>query len=204
MSEVRRGEHTPIGRLIADARLKQHPAISQRKAAGLVGVTRGMFNYYERGTYEPPERVLRILAREWKAPELLKGLLAEPTTPEGSIRDLGDVPAKGWDEITANAKYTQVPLEYVADDHGSARINGSSMAPTLLPRDRVVIKITSDEPPVGKIAIVQADCGEVMIKRYVKVSGVKMLVADNHDIAAVVMQKCQFLGYIIALYHRDL
>lgn len=193
-----------IGLRIKRARERQHPEVYQEDAARIAGVTRPMISYYETGKFQPPLRVLRKLAKEWNAPELLDDITdIEPLPQEGMLPDLGELSAGRFQLSEADVSYSPVPVEYMDEENRVGTIRGDSMSPTLQPRDRVIVRLTNS-PPVGSIVVAMADDGEVVVKRLVYRSGERVLIGDNPDHPPTDPKRCQLVGEVIALIGRTL
>lgn len=200
-------ENTPSGDVsvrLRLARLRQHPPVTQKEAALLVGVTRPMYSYYETGKYPVPERVLRILAEKWNARELVSDMITiEPLPQTGLVPDLGELSAGRFQMNDGDPSFSPVPIEYAVEGNAVATIRSDSMFPTLHDRDRVAVRMTNS-PPIGSIVVAMSEEGEVIVKRLMYRNGERILVGDNPDHPPTDPKKCQLIAEVLAIVGRSL
>lgn len=192
-----------IGELIAAARRRSRPRVTQEQAGALVGVSRVTFNGYENGAAVPPH-ILQRLHELWKDPELAAGIMANTEQPlEGRVPDYGRVPCGNFDLSSADVNLTAVPYHLAGPNMVSVTVGGDSMEPLLRPGDRLAIRLTATPPP-GSVVLVRSDANELSIKRYTFVEGKPALLSDNPNYPATDTRGVSFVGHVIELYSRPI
>ncbi len=185
--------------------LRKALGLTQKEFASRIGITYQMLGLYERGKYEPPEKVLKLISStfgvsyEWlkegkgemwerKDKAILEGAVARLTeVAERLVRIpiVGDAGA-GFPKSPADIK--EVGYILVSKDtlqkggRFSVQVRGDSMEPTLHDGDFVVFKPyvgDGSDIPSGKIVVVRNIGGELVVKRLVRIDGLTMLTSDN-------------------------
>lgn len=190
-----------IGELIASARRRRRPRVTQEEAGRLLGVSRVTYNGYENGAAVPPH-ILNKLIELWNDPELAAGIMSNTEQPlEGRIPDYGRVPCGGFDLSAADVSLTAVPAHLAGANMVSVTVGGDSMEPSLKPGDRLAVRLTPAPPP-GSVVLVRSGENELTIKRYTFVDGKPALLSDNPNYPATDTRNVSFVGQVIELYSR--
>ncbi len=185
--------------------LREFLGLTQTEFASRIGLTYKMLGLYERGKYEPPEKVLKLISStfgvsyEWlkegkgemwgrKDKAILEGAVArlrEFAERLVRIPIVGDAGA-GFPKSPADIEvvgYILVSKETLQKGGRFAvQVRGDSMEPTLQDGDFVVFKpYVGDgaDIPNGKVVVVRNIGGELVVKRLVRIDSVMMLVPDN-------------------------
>lgn len=165
-----------------------------------------MYSYYENEHYPVPSKILVVLSKAWNAPELLEGITDIEALPtEGMLPDLGELSAGSFQlgRMMEPYTYAPAPAKYLAKDNAVATVGSDSMYPTLLPRDRVIVRLTNS-PPTGSIVVAVSDEAEMIVKRLVYRNGERILIGDNPDHPTTDPKRCQLIGEVLAIYERAL
>jgi len=186
-------------------RLRQALGLTQKEFASRIGITYEMLGLYERGKYDPPEKVLKLISstfgvsyewlktgqgemREKREKALLEEL--EAKTRE-VLEKLVRIPVVG----RAGAGFPESPADldvvgwvlvsketFQKGGKFSVQVHGDSMEPTLHDGDFVVFKTYVGDGldiPSGKVVVVRNHYGELIVKRLTKVNGSIVLTSDN-------------------------
>jgi repressor LexA len=191
--------------------------LTQTEFASRIGITYKMLGLYERGKYEPPEKVLRLISStfgvsyEWlregkgemwwrKDKALLEGAgarLREFAERLVRIPVVGDAGA-GFPKSPADIEvvgYILVSKETLQKGGRFAvQVRGDSMEPTLHNGDFVVFKSyvgDGSDIPSGKIVVVRNIGGELIVKRLVRINGLTMLTSDNPKYPPIPPERAQ-------------
>jgi len=190
-------------------RLRQALGLTQKEFASRIGITYEMLGLYERGKYDPTDKVLKLISKvfgvsyDW----LKEGkgeMFEKPSFLDMNINDIyyelrqrmkeqfWTIPIIG--KVGAGFPQSKGDLEIVGyfDIHKikglkpeqlfGVVIHGDSMAPTLLDGDTVIAKIYEGDGtdiPNKKVVIVANPDGELYIKRLLKADGKFILLSDN-------------------------
>jgi len=185
--------------------LRELLGLTQTEFASRIGLTYKMLGLYEKGKYEPSEKVLRLISStfgvsyEWlkegkgemwvrKDKALLEGAGARLNEfPERLFRIpvVGDA-GVGFPKSPADIKlvgYILVSKETLQKGGRFAiQVRGDSMEPTLHNGDFLVFKPyvgDGSDIPSGKIVVVRNIGGELIVKRLVRINGLILLTSDN-------------------------
>jgi phage repressor protein C with HTH and peptisase S24 domain len=191
--------------------------LTQKEFAGRIGITYQMLGLYERGKYEPSEKVLKLISStfgvsyEWlregkgemwwrKDKALLEGVgarLREFAERLVRIPVVGDAGA-GFPKSPADIEvvgYILVSKETLQKGGRFAvQVRGDSMEPTLHNGDFVVFKPyvgDGSDIPSGKIVVVRNIGGELIVKRLVRINGLTMLTSDNPKYPPIPPERAQ-------------
>ncbi len=197
--------------------LRELLGLTQTEFASRIGITYKMLGLYERGKYEPPEKVLKLISStfgvsyEWlkegkgemwerKDKAILEGAGARLTEfAERLVRIpiVGDAGA-GFPKSPADIKevgYILVSKETLQKGGRFAvQVCGDSMEPTLQDGDFVVFKPylgDGSDIPSGKVVVVRNIGGELIVKRLVRVDGVMVLTSDNPKYPPIPPERAQ-------------
>jgi SOS-response transcriptional repressor LexA len=197
--------------------LRELLGLTQTEFASRIGITYKMLGLYERGKYEPPEKVLKLISStfgisyEWlkegkgemwvrmdkailegagaRLIEFAKGLVRIPLVESVGI----EFPKNTADIRTLD--YIRVSKETLKKGGRFAiQVCGDSMEPTLRDGDYVVFKPyvgDGSDIPSGKIVVVRNIGGELIVKRLVRVDGVMLLTSDNPKYPPIPPERAQ-------------
>jgi len=192
-----------VGERIKQAR--ELLGLTQTEFASRIGITYKMLGLYERGKYEPPEKVLKLISStfgvsyEWltegkgemwvrkdkallegagaRLIEFAKGLVRIPV-----VESVGTEFPKNTAAIRT-LDYIRVSKEtYKKGGRFAIQVRGDSMEPTLRDGDYVVFKpYLGDwfDIPNGKVVVVRNNYGELIVKRLTRINGLIVLTSDN-------------------------
>jgi repressor LexA len=192
-----------VGRRIKQ--LRQTLGLTQTEFASKIGITYKMLGLYERGKYEPSEKVLKLISSTfgisyewlktgqgemWEKRE--KTLLEELEAKTREVFEkLVRIPVVG----RAGAGFPESPADmdvvgwvlvsketFQKGGKFSVQVHGDSMEPTLHDGDFVVFKTyvgDGSDIPNGKVVVVRNHYGELIVKRLTRVNGSIVLTSDN-------------------------
>jgi phage repressor protein C with HTH and peptisase S24 domain len=178
--------------------LRELLGLTQTEFASRIGLTYKMLGLYEKGKYEPSEKVLRLISStfgvsyEWLKEgkgEMLwrkdKAILEEAGARLNEFPVVGGA-GVGFPKSPADIKlvgYILVSKETLQKGGRFAiQVRGDSMEPTLHDGDFLVFKPyvgDGSDIPNGKIVVVRNIGGELIVKRLTRVNGSIVLTSDN-------------------------
>jgi phage repressor protein C with HTH and peptisase S24 domain len=192
-----------VGRRIKQ--LRQTLGLTQTEFASKIGITYKMLGLYERGVYDPPDKVLKLISSTfgvsyewlktgqgemWEKRE--KALLEELEAKTREVLEkLVRIPVvgragAGFPESPADLDvvgYVLVSKEtFQRGGKFSVQVHGDSMEPTLHDGDFVVFKTyvgDGSDIPSGKVVVVRNHYGELIVKRLTRINGLIVLTSDN-------------------------
>jgi repressor LexA len=185
--------------------LRELLGLTQTEFASRIGLTYKMLGLYERGKYEPSEKVLKLISSTfgisyewlkegkgemWEKRE--KTLLEELEAKTREVLEkLVRIPVVG----RAGAGFPESPADmevvgwvlvsketFQKGGKFSVQVRGDSMEPTLHDGDFVVFKTylgDGSDIPSGKVVVVRNHYGELIVKRLTRVNGSIVLTSDN-------------------------
>ena len=185
--------------------LRKTLGLTQKEFADRIGITYQMLGLYERGEYDPPDKVLKLISSTfgvsynwlktgqgemWERKE--KALLEELEAKTREVLEkLVRIPVVG----RAGAGFPESPADMEAvgwvlvsketfqkGGKFSVQVHGDSMEPTLHDGDFVVFKTyvgDGSDIPSGKVVVVRNHHGELVVKRLARVNGSIVLTSDN-------------------------
>jgi repressor LexA len=205
--------------------IRQILGLTQTEFASKIGITYKMLGLYERGAYEPSEKVLKLISSvfgvsyEWlktgqgeifeKKPSIEEIILAEQRRiKENSIlvpligkAGAGFPQMKGDIEIIGYIETKKIP-RVNPSDLIAVEVHGDSMEPTLQEGDKVIAKIYIGDGfdiPNRKIVIVADQDGELLVKRLMKKDGLILLTSDNPNYPPIIPQEARIIAVALKL-----
>jgi phage repressor protein C with HTH and peptisase S24 domain len=205
--------------------LRQILGLTQTEFASKINITYKMLGLYERGAYDPPEKVLKLISStfgvsyEWlktgqgeifeKKPSIEDIILAEQRRiKENSIlvplvgkAGAGFPQMKGDIEIIGYIETKKIP-RVNPSDLIAIEVHGDSMEPTLQEGDKVIAKIYIGDGfdiPNRKIVIVANQDGELLVKRLMKKDGLILLTSDNPNYPPIIPQEARIIAVALKL-----
>jgi len=204
--------------------LRQILGLTQTEFASKIGITYKMLGLYERGAYDPPEKVLKLISSvfgvsyEWlkegkgemfEKPSIEEIILAEQRRiKENSIlvpligrAGAGFPQMKGDIEIIGYIETKKIP-RVNPSDLIAVEVHGDSMEPTLQEGDKVIAKIYCGDGldiPNRKIVIVANQDEELLVKRLMKKDGLILLTSDNPNYPPIIPQEARIIGVALKL-----
>ena len=198
-------------------RLRQALGLTQKEFASRIGITYEMLGLYERGKYEPSEKVLKLISStfgvsyEWlkegkgemwgrKDKALLEGAGARLREfAERLFRiPLVEGAGAGFPKNPADIEvvgYILVGKETLQKGGRFAvQVRGDSMEPTLRDGDYVVFRSYVGDGldiPNGKVVVVRNIAGELIVKRLVRINGLVLLTSDNPKYPPIPPERAQ-------------
>jgi phage repressor protein C with HTH and peptisase S24 domain len=197
--------------------LRELLGLTQTEFASRIGLTYKMLGLYERGKYEPSEKILKLISSTfgvsyewlkegkgemWERRE--KTLLAELEAKTREVLEkLVCIPVVGC----AGAGFPESPADmdvvgwvlvsketFQKGGKFSVQVHGDSMEPTLHDGDYVVFKPYVGEGsdiPNGKVVVVRNIGGELVVKRLMRINGLIVLTSDNLKYPPIPLKKVQ-------------
>jgi repressor LexA len=185
--------------------LRKALGLTQKEFADRIGITYQMLGLYERGEYEPSEKVLKLISStfgvsyEWlktgqgemwerKEKTLLEELEAKTREVLEKLVRIPVVGRAGAGFPESSADMDVVGWVLVSKEtfqkggKFSVQVHGDSMEPTLHDGDFVVFKTyvgDGSDIPNGKVVVVRNHYGELIVKRLTRVNGSIVLTSDN-------------------------
>jgi len=178
--------------------LREILGLTQTEFASRIGLSYKMLGLYERGKYEPSEKVLKLISSTFGVSyEWLKEGKGEMWDRKVLVKELKDkteetlesftqipVVRRSWTGFTMEvAGWGLVSKETILKGGQLAvQVKDDSMEPSLRNGDLVVFKLykgDGSDIPSGKIVIVRDRNGELLVRRLVRIDAVMMLVSDN-------------------------
>jgi len=204
--------------------LRQILGLTQTEFASKIGITYKMLGLYERGAYDPPEKVLKLISSvfgvsyKWlkegkgemfEKPSIEEIILAEQLRiKENSIlvpligkAGAGFPQMKGDIEIIGYIETKKIP-RVNPSDLIAVEVHGDSMSPTLQEGDKVIAKIYIGDGldiPNRKIVIVANQDGELLVKRLMKKDGLILLTSDNPNYPPIIPQEARIIAVALKL-----
>jgi repressor LexA len=201
--------------------LRKALGLTQKEFAERIGITYQMLGLYERGEYEPSEKVLKLISStfgvsyEW----LKEGKGEMWERREATLEEIIEreqrklleskikVPVVG----KAGAGFPHSPSDievigvvfvskspYLKEGKIFAvQVHGDSMYPTLAEGDYLVFQIyegDGSDIPNGKIVVVRNHSGELLVKRLLKMNGAVLLAGDNPKYPPILPQQMEAEG----------
>jgi phage repressor protein C with HTH and peptisase S24 domain len=190
--------------------LREILGLTQTEFASRIGLTYKMLGLYERGKYEPSEKVLKLISstfgvsyewlKEGKGEALLEGVVARSREfPErlvcipvvgragaGFPESPADMDVVGW--VLVSKETFQKGGKF------SVQVHGDSMEPTLHDGDFVVFTTYIGDAmdiPNGKVVVVRNHHGELIVKRLTKINGLIALTLDHLKYPPIPPEKAQ-------------
>jgi len=190
--------------------LREILGLTQTEFASRIGLTYKMLGLYERGKYEPSEKVLKLISstfgvsyewlKEGKGEALLERVGARSKEfPErlvcipvvwragaGFPESPADMDVVGWVLVSKETFKKGGKL--------SVQVHGDSMEPTLHDGDFVVFTTYIGDAmdlPNGKVVVVRNHHGELIVKRLTKINSLIVLTSDNLKYPPIPPEKVQ-------------
>jgi transcriptional regulator with XRE-family HTH domain len=171
--------------------------LTQKGFADRIGITYQMLGLYERGVYEPSEKVLKLISSvfgvssEWLKSgkghmwERQKAIAEQVSERWVRIPVVGRV-GEEFPENSADIDVVDWVLvskeTFQKGGELSVYVHDDSMEPALRSGDVVVFKPyvgDGDDIPDGKVVVIQNQNGELIVRRLMRISGEVVLASDN-------------------------
>jgi len=174
--------------------LRKALRLTQTEFASRIGITYKMLGLYEKGVYEPSEKVLKLISSTFGVSyNWLKSGQGEiwENREKALLEKLGYVPVvkrvdAGFPENPANMDvvgWVLVSKESLQKGGKFAvQVQGNSMEPTLHNGDFVIFKPyvgDGTDIPNGKVVVVRNHHGELVVRRLTRVDNAIVLTPDN-------------------------